>query len=159
MKDKFFEVSALKSQPKRIKKSATNYNYNNISFLVVHHLRKQQIPSNNYSSNQKPSLKLKQKPSIKRQPTENTETVARYNIKFIPTHTVRKFKNYREIQRRKHFKNDLLRYTLQWRMPLRQVVTTTDVIITNVKTKPNETTTKPNNNNNNNKFCLYFFTV
>ena len=50
MKDKFFEVSALKSQPKRIKKSATNYNYNNISFLVVHHLRKQQIPSNNYSA-------------------------------------------------------------------------------------------------------------
>ena len=41
-------MTSLKSQPKRIKKSATNYNYNNISFLVVHHLRKQQIPSNNY---------------------------------------------------------------------------------------------------------------
>ena len=115
-------MTSLKSQPKRIKKSATNYNYNNISFLVVHHLRKQQIPSNNY-------------------------------IKFTLSENL---KNYREIQRRKHFKNDLLRYTLQWRMPLRQVVTTTDVI-TNVKTKPNEATTKPNNNNNNNnnKFCLF----
>ena len=115
-------MTSLKSQPKRIKKSATNYNYNNISFLVVHHLRKQQIPSNNY-------------------------------IKFTLSENL---KNYREIQRRKHFKNDLLRYTLQWRIPLRQVVTTTDVI-TNVKTKPNEATTKPNNNNNNNnnKFCLF----
>ena len=114
-------MTSLKSQPKRIKKSATNYNYNNISFLVVHHLRKQQIPSNNY-------------------------------IKFTLSENL---KNYREIQRRKHFKNDLLRYTLQWRMTLRQVVTTTDVI-TNVKTKPNEATTKPNNNNNNNnKFCLF----
>ena len=78
-------MTSLKSQPKRIKKSATNYNYNNISFLVVHHLRKQQIPSNNY-------------------------------IKFTLPENL---KNYREIQRRKHFKNDLLRYTLQWRMPLR----------------------------------------
>ena len=28
-------------------------------------------------------------------------------------------KNYREIQHKKYFKNDLLRYTLQWRMSLR----------------------------------------
>ena len=34
-------------------------------------VRIKQIPSNNYSSNQKPLLKLKQKTSIKRQPAEN----------------------------------------------------------------------------------------
>ena len=35
-------------------------------------VRIKQIPSNNYSSNQKPLLKLKQKTSIKRQSAENT---------------------------------------------------------------------------------------